>query len=153
MHLYWISFPNYLVVVVVLTSFTVWMSIKAFPLPSGERLTECTAELGALSTAQSSRVLQALCHSRSESLGRGAHGDFSCFFLVFALIIHSPQDRLSRGVPDLICESADGFKTPKSGVKIMLFLVSEAPFTSEVFIHTEACSVPEEARPDQKNPL
>lgn len=82
LHLYGISFPNYLVVVVVLTSFTVWMSIKAFLLPSGEWLTQFTAELGPLSTDQSSRVLQAPCHTRSELLGRDTHRDFNFFFRV-----------------------------------------------------------------------
>lgn len=85
LHLYWISFPNYLVVVVVLTSFTVRMSIKAFPLPSGDWLTQFTAELGPLSTNQSSRELQALCHTRRRSLGRDAHREFNLFFPIFAI--------------------------------------------------------------------
>lgn len=87
LHLYWISFPNYLFVVDVLTSFTIWMSIKAFPLPFREWLTPFTAELRLLSTDQSWRVLQAPCHDRSESLGRHAHRDLDFFFPVFALTV------------------------------------------------------------------
>jgi len=45
----------------------------------------------------------------------------------------------------------DGVKTQKAGVKIIRFLDSEAPFISEVFANTEACSVP--ARPGQKTAL
>lgn len=54
-------------------------------------------------------------------------------------------------MPDVICESMDGVETQKAGVKIILFLVSEASFISEVFANIEACSVP--ARPGQKKPL
>lgn len=54
-------------------------------------------------------------------------------------------------MPDVICESMDGVETQKAGVKIILFLVSEASFISEVFANIEACSVP--ARPGQKKTL
>lgn len=132
MHLYWKSFPNYLFVVDVLTSFTIWMSIKAFPLP----LTEITAELGLLSTDQSWRVLQAPCHATSESLGRDVHRDLNSFFFLslHSQICYSPQDHLSRGMPDVICESMDGVETQVSVKNNPL--VSKAPFVSEVFAST-----------------
>lgn len=121
LHLYWISFPNYLVVVV-LTLFAVWMSIKAFPLTSGGWLTQFTAELGSLSADESLRVMQALCHARSELLGKDTHRDFNFFFPLFTLTtLYSLQDRLRKGVPDVICEAM-------AGVKTILFLVSESPF-------------------------
>lgn len=135
MHLYWISFPNYLFVVDVLSSFTIWMSIKAFPLPFREWLTQFTAELRLLSTDQSWRVLQAPCHDRSESLGRDAHKTWTSFSLsLHSQFCYSPQDHLSRDMPDVICESMDGVETQVSVKNNPL--VSKAPFISEVFAST-----------------
>lgn len=101
MHLYWIAFPNYLFVVDVLTSFTIWMSIKAFPLPFREWLIQFTAEPGLLSTDQSWRALQAPSPAKSELLGTDAHRDLNFSSPVFALTnllqpTRSPKQRHAR---------------------------------------------------------
>lgn len=128
------------------------MCIKAFPLPSGEWLTQFTAEPEPSCTDQPSKRLRARCHARRDSLGRETHQDFNVFFPVFALTkFYSPRDRLSRGMPDVSCERVEGAETQNAGVKIILFPVPEAPFIYEVFANIEAWSVP--ARSGQKNPL
>lgn len=57
----------------------------------------------------------------------------------FSLSLHSqfcysPQDHLSRDMPDVICESMDGVETQVSVKNNPL--VSKAPFISEVFAST-----------------
>lgn len=115
------------------------MCIKAFPLPSGEWLTQFIAEPGPSCTDRPSRRLRAQCHARRDSLGRDTHQDFNVFFPVFALTkFYSPRDRLSRGMPDVSCERVEGAETQNAGVKIILFPVPEAPFIYEVFANIEA---------------
>lgn len=87
------------------------------------------------STDQSWRVLQAPSHAKSELLGTDAHRDLNFFSpSLHSQICYSPQDHLSRGMPDVICESMDGVE---SQVNIKNNpLVSKAPFISEVFAST-----------------